>query len=36
VIPWKLRPLMTLNAIRPKSAEAIVRRAVHKQDGDKD
>ncbi len=32
VIPWKLKALMTLQGLRPASAEAIVQRAVRKQD----
>ena len=32
VIPWKLKALTALNALRPRSAEAIVRRAVSSQD----
>ena len=32
VIPWKLKALTALNALRPRIAEAIVRRAVSKQD----
>ena len=32
VIPWKLKALTALNALRPRSAEVIVRRAVSSQD----
>ena len=32
VIPWKLKALAALQALRPSSAEAIVQRAVRKQD----
>ncbi len=32
VIPWKLRALTKLHGLRPSAAEAIVRRAVNKQD----
>ncbi len=32
VIPWKLRALATLHALRPTAAEAIVQRAMRKQD----
>lgn len=35
VIPWKLKALATLHAISPTRAEAIVQRAVHKQDAGK-
>jgi short-subunit dehydrogenase len=34
VVPWKLKALATLRALRPAAAEAIVQRAVHKQGAD--